>query len=155
MKNKKRMILSIVICVILVLGAATFCMWKYLNNYNTALQANWKISIPAKAHYSETYRKDSGPSFLGDGIRYHIFSYKNHTYVEEMLDWGPDGGKTIFYGSYSDTVNVWLDAIEVPANYRPDYANCQFWYQSKNDSSEIIILWNKETCTLYVVESFL
>ena len=152
--NKKRIILSIVL-IIIVLGSAMFFVWKHLADYNTALKANWEISLPSKAHYSEIYSKDSGPSFLGDGFRYHIFSYKDHAYVGEMFEWESDERETIFNGNYSDTVNVWLDTIEVPAEYRPDYSECLFWYNSQNDNSEIIILWDKGNSTIYVAESFL
>ena len=86
-------------------------MWRYFTNYNTLLEANWKISIPSKSHYSEIYSKDSGSSFHGDGIRYHVFSCKDHSYVAEMLDWESDEKETIYYGNYSDAVNVWLDKI--------------------------------------------
>ncbi len=155
MKSKKRNILSIVLVIIIVLSAIMFFMWKHLTNYNTILEANWEISIPSKASYSEIYSKDSGPSFHGDGIRYHIFLYKDHSYVEEMLEWESDEKDTIFYGNYSNTVNVWLDTIDVPSEYRPDYSECMFWYNSQDDNSEIIILWDKENSHLYVVESFL
>ena len=155
MKSKKRKILSIVLVIIIVVSAIMFFMWKHLTNYNTTLEANWEISIPSKASYSEIYSKDSGPSFHGDGIRYHIFSYKDHSYVKEMLEWKSDEKDTIFYGNYSNTVNVWLDTIAVPYEYRPDYSECMFWYDSQDDNSEIIILWDKENSYLYVVESFL
>ena len=72
-----------------------------------------------------------------------------------MLEWKSDEKDTIFYGNYSNTVNVWLDTIDVPSEYRPDYSECMFWYDSQDDNSEIIILWDKENSYLYVVESFL
>lgn len=154
MKSKKQ-ILSIVLVCIIVLSVAMLLMWKHLTNYNITLEVNWQISIPSKAHYSETYSKDSGSSFHGDGIRYHIFSYKDHSYVGEMLEWESDDKETIYYSNYSNTVNVWLDTIDVPSEYRPDYSECLFWYNSQDDNSEIIILWDRGNRTIYVVESFL
>lgn len=147
--------MSIIFVIIIVLGATMFFMWKHFTNYNTTLEANWEISIPSKAHYSEIYSKDSGSSFHGDGIRYHIFSYKDHFCVGEMLEWESDEKETIFYGNYSNTVNAWLDTIDVPSEYRPYYSECLFWYNSQDDNSEIIILWDKGNSTIYVVESFL
>ncbi|EJW89449.1 hypothetical protein, secreted, partial [gut metagenome] len=76
MKIKKRSILSIVLVITIVLSAIMFFSWKHLTNYNTMLEVNWEISIPSKSSYSEIYSKDSGSSFHGDGIRYHIFLYK-------------------------------------------------------------------------------
>lgn len=71
---KKR--LSIVLVCVIVLCAGMFLMRNLLSDYNTTLEANWGISIPSKSHYSEIYSKDDGPSFHGDGIRYHIFYTK-------------------------------------------------------------------------------
>ena len=155
MKNKKRILFAIAVVIIIVLGAIMFFIWQHLTDYNTSLEANWKVSIPSKSHYSEIYSKDSGQSFHGDGIRYHIFSYKDHSYVAEMLDWEAGEKETIYYGNYSDTVNAWLDKVEISDEYRPRCSDCVFWYDSQNDNSEIIILWNKENATIYVVESFL
>lgn len=153
MKNKK--VISIILICIIVLSVGILLMRKHLTDYNTTLKANWEISIPSKARYSEIYEKDSGPSFHGDGIRYHIFSYKDHSFVEEMLEWESAEKETIFYGDYSNTVDVWLDTIDIPSEYRPNRSDCLFWYDSKDDNSEIIILWDKENNTLYIVESFL
>lgn len=154
MKSKKQILPIVLVCII-VLSVAMLLMWKHLTNYNITLEVNWQISIPSKARYSETYSKDSGSSFHGDGIRYHIFSYKDHSYVGEMLEWESDEKETIFYSNYSNTVNVWLDTIDVPSEYRPDYSECLFWYNSQDDNSEIIILWDRGNRTIYVVESFL
>lgn len=154
MKNKKKIILSIVFVSIIVLGVAMLCMWKHFTNYNTILYANWKVSIPSKAHYSEIYSKDSGPDFHGDGIRYHIFSYKDHAPISEMLSWKSDKEQSLSYDHYSSAVSIWLDEIDVPSEYRPDYSTCIYWYDSHDDNSEIIILWDRGNNTLYVAESF-
>ena len=154
MKNRKRFFLSIAVICIIVLCAALLLLWKHLANYNTVLEANWEISIPAKAHYSEIY-SNSSSSFHGDGIRYHVFSYKDDSYVGEMLDWESDEKETFFYDNYSDTVNIWLDEINVSSKYRPNYSDCLFWYSSQDDYSEIIILWNKRKNAIYVAETFL
>ena len=153
--NKQRIILSIASTCILILGGAMLFMSNHLTDYNPTLEANWGISIPSKARYSEIYSKNSVPSFHGDGIRYHIFSCKDHSCVGEMLDWERDERETIFYDNYSNTVNVWLETIDVPSEYQPDYSDCLFWYNSQDDHSEIIILWDKGKNALYVVESFL
>jgi len=153
--TKKRIILSIASTFILVFGGAMLFMWNHLADYNTTLEANWEISIPSKARYSEIYSKNAVPSFHGDGIRYHIFSYKDHSCVGEMLDWESDERETFFYDNYSNTVNVWLETIDVPSEYRPNCSDCLFWYDSQADHSEIIILWDKGKNALYVVESFL
>lgn len=155
MKDKRKVIISIAIVCIVVLGIAMIGMWNRFTDYNTTLQANWGISIPSKAHYSEIYSKDSGASFHGDGIRYHVFSYKDQAPVSELFSWKADEDNSLFYGSYSNAVHTWLDEIDVPLEYRPDYSACLYWYGSQEDNSEIIILWNRENSTIYVAESFL
>lgn len=153
MKNKRLLVIGLVCIITLIVGM--LLAWKYLTNYNSVLEANWKISIPSRARYSEIYSKDSGVSFLGDGIRYHIFSYKDPYCVEEMLSWESNEKETIYYGNYSNAVNAWLDTIDVPSEYRPDCSECLFWYHAQDDNSEIIILWDKGKNALYVVESFM
>ena len=154
MKSKKRIVTIVLICII-VLGGSMFYIWKHFTNYNTALKANWEISIPYQAQFTEIYKKDSGSSFHGDGIRYHVFTYKDSTYISQMLDWESEEKETIFYGNYSNAVNALLDTIDVPSEYRSNCTNCLFWYNSHDDNSEIIILWDKDNYTIYVVESFL
>ena len=140
---------------ILVLGISALLVRARLTGYNAALARNWGISIPSKAHFSEIYSKSSGSSFHGDGIRYHVFTYQDPSCISQMLDWESEEKETLFYGPYSHAVDVWLDAIEVPAEYRPACSDCLFWYASQDANSEILILWDKENRTLHLVESFL
>lgn len=147
--------ISIAILCVVVLGIAMAGVWKHFTDYNTTLQANWGISIPSKAHYAETYSKDSGASFHGDGIRLHTFSYKDQALISEWFSWKTDGEDSSFYKHCSNDVNAWLGEIDVPSEYRPDYSACSYWYDSHEDNSEIVILWNKEKKTIYVAESFL
>lgn len=132
---------------------AIVCKW--INNYSKLLYENWGIKIPATAHCRQIYEMDSGPSFHGDGIRYHIFSYKNEDDIKDMLAWRSDEGITIFNQSYSEAVNAWLDRITVSYSHRPNYNECCYWYQTKDDNSEVLVLWDKSQSKLYIVESFL
>lgn len=155
MKDKRKVILSIVFLCVVVLGIVMVGVWKHFTDYNTTLQANWGISLPSKAHYSEIYSKDSGASFHGDGIRCHIFSYKDQVPISEWFSWKTGEENSSFYRQCSNDVSAWLDEIDVPSEYRPDYPACLYWCDSHEDSSEIVILWNKGKKTIYVVESFL
>lgn len=154
MKHKSK-IAAIVILSIIVLGAALFFLWEHLTDYSTALEINWGISLPSQASLSEVYAKTSGSSFHGDGIRYHVFTYQDAASVASMLDWKTEEQETNYDGAYSHAVTAWLDAIEVPAEYRTDCSDCLFWYQAQADHSELLVLWDRETGTLYVLESFL
>lgn len=151
-KNKIIIIISVIVLFIIALMP----IWNMLFSYSNVLQANWKISIPFKSKYKEIYQKDSGASFNGDGIRYHIFSYEYEDYIDLMFAWdSTDTNKTIFHSSYREAVNSWLEEIDVPKEYYPDYDKCSYKYKSQEDNSELIILWDNEKNELYIVESFM
>ena len=155
MKKKTKMAASIISIVIIAVIIGLFCVWNYLSDYSTTLNANWGFELPSKSHYSEVYSKDSGVSFHGDGIRYHIFSYKEAEPINKMFDWSNWEEKTIYSSSYQEAVTEWLNEIDVPAEELPNYSECLYWYESKDDNSEIIVLWDSSKNRVYVVESFL
>lgn len=132
-----------------------FIGWQLLSSYALTIRLNWGISIPFLARPAPYYEKDSGPSFLGDGIRYHVFSYQYEDYIDLMFAWGSVDRETIYYDSLTQAAEAWLDEIEVPAEYRPNYDNCSNWYRAKADNSEINFFWDSELNRLYCLESFL
>lgn len=151
-KRKIAVISMVAVIVIIVIGLAL--AWKHYSDYSTTIKANWGFGLPSKAHYSEVYSKDSGASFHGDGIRYHIFSYKEEKPIAEMFDWSDEEEKTIFNSSYQEAITEWLNSIAVPSEEVPDYAKCLYWYEAQDDKSEIIVLWDASSKRIYVVESF-
>ncbi len=156
MKKKNVLIglsVSIIILAIILIGAVIG--WKHLSDYSTTLKANWSFSIPSDAHYAEIYHQNDEPSFHGDGIRYHVFSYKEAEPISKMFVWQSSQQNTIFHDSYSEATEDWLDAIHVPLEQRPNYTQCTYWYQSQDDNSEIILFWDNHQNRIYIVESFL
>lgn len=152
-KNKIITALSVGVVLCAIIVGALFT-WKSLSDYSRVLKTNWDITLPQGSRYSEIYGK-SADSFHGDGIRYHVFTYKNAEPIDQMFVWQTEEQKTNYCDSYSEAVNKWLNELSIPAKERPNYAECVYWYQSKNDGSEIIILWDKSQDRLYIVESFL
>ena len=148
-------IMSIVCVIVIIIVVGFSFLWNHFDDYSTALNANWGFRLPSKSNYSEVYRKDSGASFTGDGVRYHTFAYKEEQPIKEMFDWRISEGKTIFYSSYQEAAPEWLHSIDVPSEEFPNYSQCLYWYESQNDNSEIIILWDASSKKLYIVESFL
>ena len=55
--------------------------------YSRVLQANWGVALPAEALLTEEHEQDSGASFHGDGIRYHVYSYADADPIRTMLLW--------------------------------------------------------------------
>lgn len=146
---KKRYIIIPVLAVILFLG------YWLTHDYSFVLSANWGISIPFSAFYRQTYEADSGPSFHGDGTRYHVFTYSNEDAISKMADWDDEQGQSIYYGTYELTAERWLNEIDVDEDERPDYEHCLFFYDNKNDNSEIIMMLDKTSSKLYILERFL
>ena len=70
MKKRDLAIATILIVILTGIG-----ILKLFPSYASTIKSNWNISLPIKAVLTETYEKDSGASFHGDGVRYHVFSY--------------------------------------------------------------------------------
>lgn len=148
---KKKRILLILLCIIILCTLLT----NLLPSYSSVLDANWGFSLPVRALCLEVYEKDSGPSFHGDGVRYHVFSYQFEEAIGQMLAWSSAEGKTVFQETYRDAANGWLDDVEVPTENRPDFGQCLFWYDRQEDNSQILVCWNPQEKTVSVIESFI
>ena len=148
--NKKKIILIFI--VIIVFSFLGIIIYNNLTNYSNVLKINWNIKLPK---VKEIYSANTDTNFHGDGIRYHIFSYKNEDKIEKLFNWSTKERETIYYSSYSESVSNWLGKIKVSKENYPNYSNCKYYYNKQNDNSEIIILWDDNENKLYIVESFL
>ena len=150
--KKKRILL-----VVLVTLISVWTIYKSIvPPYASVLEANWGVELPIKALCKEVYKADTGPSFHGDGIRYHVFTYRYEDYIDLMFAWsGNLENETLFYQSYSEASDIWLDELDIPMEQYPDYDACFCWYKSEHDNSEIIIFWNPQINRLYIVENII
>ena len=137
----------VVILVYLVLG------WTESNKYCHTITSNWGITVPNT--YKEVVSMDSGASFHGDGIRYHVFYYKKVPNFSEDLKWAFNEGETLSQKTYSEASEEWLDEILVPAEQRPNYEKVTYIYKSQSDGSELILMWDSAASRLYIVEFFM
>lgn len=151
MKKKSVIVFSIALVGAFIIGAI---VWMSMTGYSRVLKTNWELEIPFSARCSEVYEKDTGASFNGDGIRFHVFSCKNEDRIDDMLVWTDDDHSTIYYGSLSEAAEQWLDVLDVPEEWRPEYDDSRYYYCSQEDNSELIIFWSKEAKMLYIVENF-
>ncbi len=149
---KKRALAIAAILIVILTGIGIL---KLFPSYASVIKSNWDISLPIKAVLTETYEKDSGASFHGDGVRYHVFSYKYEDYIDLMFAWTPNEHKTNFYPTSREAAEAWLDEIDVPSDERPDYSKCCSWSKSQADNSEIIVFWDSESNKLYIIENFI
>ena len=160
MKKKK-----IVLVIIVVLVTVWTIYRAIVPSYSSVLEANWDIELPIKALCKEVYSEDTGPSFHGDGIRYHVFRFTNSSEIEKMLPWSDANGNTLAwsqtqgeekcYQTYREATDLWLGELEIPQEQYPDYDGCFCWYKNAHDNSEIIIFWNPEINRLYIVEKII
>ncbi len=155
MNKKKIIIVFSIIIIIISLSLLGITLYNKVTNYSNVLKINWDIEIPKEAKVKEIYSANSDVSIHGDGLRYHIFSYKNEDKITDMVNWSKEEKETLYYPSYHESVNNWLNEINVSKNKYPDYTNCKYWYTKKDDNSEIIILLDDTKNLIYVVESFL
>lgn len=149
--KRKKWLIAVAAIVIIGLVIASGCV----PSYASVLEKNWGISLPWQARLREVYEADLGPSFHGDGVRYHVFSYKYEDYIDLIFAWTSNEHETKYFDTVSQAAEAWLDEINVPAKERPDYDRCFSWNKSKSDNSEIIFFWDTEQNLLYVIENFL
>ena len=160
MKKKKILLVMIVVLV------TVWTIYRAIvPSYSSVLEVNWDIELPIKALCKEVYSEDTGPSFHGDGIRYHVFSYVKSSEIEKMLPWSDVNGNTLAwsqmqgeekrYQTYYEAANTWLSELEIPQEQYPDYDACFCWYKKAHDNSEIIVFWNHEINRLYIIEKII
>lgn len=112
-----------------------------------AIRINWGLKLPSGGEL--VYEANSGSSFHGDGIRYHVFRYQEGARLAEFLPWEEPSVNR------AEKAEGFLDEIQVPVEERADFAVCLCWYDRQEDNSELYVFYDEETGTLYVVESFL
>ena len=79
---------------------------------------NWELDLPMPGQ-ARLYETDSGPSFHGDGERYHVLEYAGDGRLEQAL-----AEQATLLPSAENPVTEILDDLSVPADQRPDFADC-------------------------------
>lgn len=140
---------------LIILGFIIMGFSRYFDNYSYIINENWSIKIPRD--YEEIYKKDSGPSFHGDGLRYHIFKYERSEKINDIVSWSDTAdlyqGKNRFL---EGEVTKILSSLEVPSEHYPSFhGGYMYYYEAKEDSSRIFMLHDYNSKVLYVVEDFM
>lgn len=154
MRNKRHRWILIAFLVIGILYVAyqAFVWTRYVH----VIKLNWNIEFPIWG-CREIYNIDSGPSFHGDGMRYHIFQCSDREDIWGAVPWTEQEGQNRHGESFRAVTVEWLDVLEVPIEYRPNYpvSDYYFYYDIQSDNSEIVIYFDEEEIKLYIIESFL
>ena len=118
-------------------------------DYVRTVQLNWELELPASEGC--LYETDSGASFGGDGERYHVLEYSSDSQLRETLE-----QETTPISPAEEAVTAILDGLSVPADQRPDYADCRWFtaFRSEDARDDLYLLLNGAGTRLYVIESF-
>lgn len=137
--------LSIISTITIILTLSTALLIKEDNRYYHIINRNWEINLPRE--YEETYYKNSGESFLGDGERYSVFKYKTLSEINNVLEWKNKDNNT------EQHVSEILKNLEVSKEYYPDFNdNFKYYHKTKEDNSRIYIILNSSLQKVYIVE---
>ena len=118
-------------------------------DYTRLIRLNWKLDLPASE--SCLYETDSGASFGGDGERYHVLAYVDDSGLEEALEREAEP-----LAPAEEAVTAILDGLSVPADQRPDYADCCWFtaFRPEDARDKLYLLANSAGTRLFVIESF-
>ena len=137
--------------LILLLTGSTLRPLLERRDYTAVVALNWDLALPESRE--EIYETDSGPSFHGDGTRYHVLQYAVGSSIESALAWQapPVDGAVI------EEAEALMDSLDIPNRLRPDLDRCR-WLTVADPSdsrNHLYLLLDFSTLELYILESFL
>lgn len=143
---KRKLIIIIAVLFIIFIGKF-YIKEKLTRSYHEIIYLNWQISIPKQ--YEETYSIDSGPSFHGDGERYHIFQYKTEDGISAFVSWDDYKNR-----EFEKEVKDILYSLEVPKDKKPNFQKHYYYYtRNKHGNSDIYLMFFRDTKELYIIEN--
>ena len=135
------------VCLLLLFGGCA------RRGYGEIIRANWDLALPSG--YTELYQTDTGESFLGDGVRYHVFGYEDGSALEEAVSWQEEPLPTRYSESQTDAAAEFLEKLDVPSEWSIPGGDCRYSAMEKDDGSELLLFWHLTDNRLYLVENFL
>ena len=151
MKRLKLCLLALIICF--GLCGCEGIGFTSIRRYADCMNRNWHLNLPETD--VEIYVKDSGASFTGDGIRYHILQYDEESadIILKSFDWEASE----LNSELADKMEEWLDSIDVPLEDRPKQNEWKHTtlLRKECNSDHLIMFFDEDTNQLYVVEYFL
>ena len=151
MKRLKLCLLALIICF--GLCGCEGVGFTSIRRYADCMNRNWHLNLPETD--VEIYVKNSGASFTGDGIRYHILQYDEESadIIIKSFDW--EAGE--LNSELADKMEEWLDSIDVPLEDRPKQNEWKHTtlLRKEDTRDHLIMFFDEDTNQLYVVEYFL
>lgn len=151
MKRLKLCLLALIICF--GLCGCEGIGFTSIRRYADCMNRNWHLNLPETD--VEIYVKNSGVSFTGDGIRYHILQYDEESadIILKSFDW--EAGE--LDSELADKMEEWLDSISVPLEDRPKQNEWKHTtlLRKEYNRDHLIMFFDEDANQLYVVEYFL
>ena len=110
---------------------------------------NWGLQLPGG--YMVAYETDTGASFGGDGLRCHVFTWRDGGALEDLLPWSEDDEEGIALAEEM------LAKLNVPEKEWPDLSACLSWHgnlREEDPRDQLVILYLPESACLWVLEFF-
>lgn len=147
----KRKILGGALLLLILLAAAAFFLTAvFSGGYERIINLNWDLDLPRSSGC--LYETDSGSSFHGDGLRYHVLEYADGSGLAEAL---AEQAEEVLPAD-CPAAEIW-EPLSVPAKWRPDVTSCRcFTKTHPTDSRNALwLLLSADGTRLYAAESFL
>ena len=154
MRKSVKILLAVLAAVLLpallLLGLLSPSLIGDAGGYAWTVNANWELDLPMEE--ACLYKADSGASFHGDGLRYHVLEYADTAGLETALE-----TQTETIVPFPAGAEAILEELSVPADWRPDPAACRGFTapHPTDDRNELYLLLAADGARLYVLESFL
>lgn len=141
---------AVLLPVLLLLGLLAPSLIGDAGGYAWTINHNWELDLPMED--ACLYEADDGPSFHGDGLRYHVLEYADTAGLEAALETQAEALASLPAGA-----EAILDGLSVPADWRPDPAACRGFTapHPTDERNELYLLLAPDGIRLYVLESFL
>lgn len=140
----------IVLLATILMGTIAFGVFLFFfhqRSYLDTIDENWSLKIPKGPQ--EIYATDDGDSFLGDGVRFHVFMIKDNDVLRNSLTWNTNRD--------ADMETKILDIIEplkIDDQYYPDFNDRYVSYTKVHTDgySTIYLIYFTESKKLTVIE---
>lgn len=134
-------------CILILLVVGILLLW-YWSKYATIIRLNWDIKLPY--NYRESYDLETNVNMFGDGVRYHVFTYRNDKKLLTSLPWKPKESNLI-----QSNAQQLLKELNAPQEEWPDFTKSYLYYYTHTNTqpeNEIYLLYFQESKTLYIIE---
>lgn len=116
--------------------------------YLHIIKLNWEVDLPTGCE--QLYEQDTGPSFHGDGLRYHVFAYRRAPKLEG--DWL---AAPLAEADRQEVERILsklqVDGADAPAFERVTHTLTR----RQRDNSTLYMLYAADNQRLFVIEHFI